>query len=106
MNVLSGHGGLLLYLDYDGVLHHENVLWHPRMGAYLSAPEEFKLFQHVGLLEDLLADCPRSSNPALRPLRVVRPWRLTRFSCPRWFVWMSALRLDLDGGQFDDPDGV
>ena len=59
MNVLSGHGGLLLYLDYDGVLHHENVLWHPRMGAYLSAPEEFKLFQHVGLLEDLLADCPR-----------------------------------------------
>ena len=33
MNVLSGHGGLLLYLDYDGVLHHENVLWHPRMGA-------------------------------------------------------------------------
>ena len=58
MRTLSGNGGLLLYLDFDGVLHHENCLWHPRIGAYLSAPEEFKIFQHVDLLERLLAPYP------------------------------------------------
>lgn len=58
MKPLAGKDGLLLYLDYDGVLHHENCLWHPRRGAYLSAPEEFKLFQHVDLLEKALAPYP------------------------------------------------
>lgn len=58
MRTLSGHGGLLLYLDFDGVLHHEDVWWHPRIGAYLRAPDEFKLFQHLGLLEQLLAPYP------------------------------------------------
>jgi hypothetical protein len=58
MKHLSGNDGLLLYLDFDGVLHHENCLWHPRIGAYLSAPEEFKLFQHVDLLERMLAPYP------------------------------------------------
>ena len=46
----------VLYLDFDGVLHHENVLWHPKKGAWLSAPKEFKLFQHAELLEDLVKD--------------------------------------------------
>ncbi|PQA78071.1 HAD domain-containing protein [Rhodoferax sp. TS-BS-61-7] len=59
MRPLSGNGLLLLYLDFDGVLHHENVLWHPRIGAYLSAPEQYKIFQHIGLLETLLAPYPQ-----------------------------------------------
>lgn len=54
----KGIGGLLLYLDFDGVLHHENVLWHPKRGAYLVAPPGYRLFQHVRLLEQLLAPYP------------------------------------------------
>jgi hypothetical protein len=56
---MKGTGQLILYLDFDGVLHHENVLWHPRVGAYLSAPEHFKLFQHVDLLDRVLEPYPR-----------------------------------------------
>lgn len=56
---MRGFGELVLYLDFDGVLHHENVLWHPRVGAYLSAPEGYVLFQHAELLEQLLAPYPR-----------------------------------------------
>ena len=55
---MKGEGGLVLYLDYDGVLHHENVLLHPRIGAYLSAPDGYVLFQHSELLERLLAPYP------------------------------------------------
>lgn len=47
-------GGLVLYLDYDGVLHHENVLWHPRRGAY-PGPPGFTLFEHAPQLAALLA---------------------------------------------------
>ena len=54
----GGRNGLILYLDFDGVLHHENVLWHPRLGAYLSAPEGYTLFQHALLLEQLLEPYP------------------------------------------------
>lgn len=55
---MKGCNELVLYLDYDGVLHHENVLWHPRRGAYLHAPERYVLFQHVALLEEVLAPYP------------------------------------------------
>ena len=58
MKELPGRGAKLLYLDFDGVLHHENVLRHPRRGIYLEAPPEFRLFQHVKLLEALLAPHP------------------------------------------------
>jgi hypothetical protein len=51
-------GALVLYLDYDGVLHHENVWCHPRKGAVLHAPLRHRLFQHVGLLERELAPFP------------------------------------------------
>lgn len=54
----KGYGKHVLYLDFDGVLHHENCLWHPKKGAYLSAPSEFTLFQHAELLEALLAPYP------------------------------------------------
>ena len=58
MGALRGRGELVLYLDYDGVLHHENVRRHPRRGIYLDAPPEFTLFQHAPLLEALLQPFP------------------------------------------------
>lgn len=54
----AGYDQLRLYLDYDGVLHHENVRWKPRVGAYIDAAPEFKLFQHSELLEQVLAPYP------------------------------------------------
>lgn len=53
----NGQGEFVLYLDYDGVLHHENVLWHPRRGAY-AGPPGFTLFEHATLLDELLAAHP------------------------------------------------
>jgi hypothetical protein len=58
MKPLQGRGEKVLYLDFDGVLHHENVLRHPRRGIYLGAPPEFTLFQHAELLESLLGPYP------------------------------------------------
>ena len=58
MGALRGRGELVLYLDYDGVLHHEDVRWHPRRGVYLNAPAGFTLFQHAPLLEALLEPYP------------------------------------------------
>lgn len=55
---MKGIGQLVLYLDFDGVLHHENCLWHPRRGAYLVAPSNFRLFQYAGLLEQMLVPYP------------------------------------------------
>lgn len=55
MKPATGSGEPVLYLDYDGVLIHEKVLWHPKRGAYLHAPEGHSLFQHAPLLEELLA---------------------------------------------------
>jgi hypothetical protein len=54
----KGQGLPVLYLDLDGVLHHESVWWHPRRGAYLQAPERYSLFQHAQLLDELLAPYP------------------------------------------------
>lgn len=51
-------GGTVLYLDFDGVLHHENVLWHPRRGVY-AGPPGFRLFEHAALLEELLEPYPQ-----------------------------------------------
>jgi hypothetical protein len=56
--VSKGTGQLVLYLDFDGVLHHENCLWHPKRGAYLDAPERYSLFQHSPLLEQMLTPYP------------------------------------------------
>lgn len=55
---MKGTGELVLYLDYDGVLHHDNVLVSPSIGPYLVAPEGYTLFQHAQLLEALLAPYP------------------------------------------------
>lgn len=56
---MRGTGGDVLYLDFDGVLHHENCFWHPGRGAYLDAPPDFTLFQHATLLETLLLPYPQ-----------------------------------------------
>lgn len=53
-----GAGQRILYLDFDGVLHHENVTWGHKSGAQLKAPPQYSLFQHVPLLEELLAPYP------------------------------------------------
>lgn len=53
----KGHGELVLYLDYDGVLHNENVYWHPKRGAY-PGPPGFTLFEHAPLLHELLTPYP------------------------------------------------
>jgi hypothetical protein len=47
----------VLYLDFDGVLHHEDVRWSPKRGAYMSAPGE-QLFAFVDLLDRQLRDLP------------------------------------------------
>jgi hypothetical protein len=58
---MKGTGGFLLYLDFDGCLHHDHCLWHPRIGPYLSVPEGggYVLFQHAELLERALRPYPR-----------------------------------------------
>jgi hypothetical protein len=56
---VKGTGEFVLYLDFDGVLHHENCLWHPRRGAYLDAPGRYVLFQHSALLEQMLEPYPQ-----------------------------------------------
>lgn len=54
---LRGYDEPVLYLDYDGVLHHENVLRHPKRGIYVGHPG-FVLFEHAALLEKLLEPFP------------------------------------------------
>lgn len=54
---MKGTGQSVLYLDFDGVLHHENVWWHPKRGAYIFETH-YQLFQHAALLEQLLAPYP------------------------------------------------
>ena len=57
MITLKGQDGMLLYLDFDGVLHHEDVWWHPRRGTYIKATGH-RLFEHLPLLEAALAPFP------------------------------------------------
>jgi len=53
-----GRDRLVLYLDFDGVLHHENVRVSNKSGPFLQAPERYKLFQHAELLASLLEPYP------------------------------------------------
>ena len=54
------HGPPVLYLDFDGVLHHEDVWWSPVRGPYFGpkAPPHAKLFEHAGLLAEALEPYP------------------------------------------------
>lgn len=35
---MSGRGELVLFLDFDGTVHHENMRWDPGRGLSLEAP--------------------------------------------------------------------
>lgn len=47
----------VLYLDFDGVLHDEDVWWHPRRGIFVNTPGR-TLFEWMPILEELLAPYP------------------------------------------------
>jgi hypothetical protein len=51
-------GGRILYLDFDGVLHPEDVWRRPGWGAYVATPPGHRLFEHAGLLAEVLAPYP------------------------------------------------
>jgi hypothetical protein len=51
-------GGLVLYLDYDGVLHPEGVYAQRGRGPYIAYPEGHTLFEHAPLLEAVLEPYP------------------------------------------------
>ncbi|MFX1803102.1 HAD domain-containing protein [Paraburkholderia sp. A1RO-5] len=50
--------GQVLYLDFDGVLHPEDVWRRPGSGPYVATPAGHKLFEHASLLVALLAPYP------------------------------------------------
>ena len=65
---------VLLYLDLDGVVQHEAVLWHPRRGTFMSPglAAGRKLFEWIPQLEEALAPFPDvalvlSSTWCIRP---------------------------------------
>lgn len=58
LNPKLGQKELVLYLDFDGVLHHENVHFRKGKGAHLDAPARYVLFQHVDLLTEILVPFP------------------------------------------------
>lgn len=43
----------VLYLDFDGPCHHEEVYWHPKRGIYIKEPGR-TLFEWLPILERLL----------------------------------------------------
>ena len=55
---MRGPGGDILYLDFDGTLHHHDVWYNERIGMYPRAPDGFTLFQHMSLLDELMAPYP------------------------------------------------
>lgn len=75
----NGRGKQVLYLDFDGVLHHEDVYRHPRRGIYFGPKGVgHTLFENAPLLEHLLTPYPdvlivlsTSWVPSLRYSRAV-----------------------------------
>ena len=70
----SRSADVVLYLDLDGVVHHEAVLWHPRKGIYMSPYQAagHALFEWLPHLEEVLAPFPSvalvlSSTWCIRP---------------------------------------
>lgn len=51
-------GGHILYLDLDGVLHPQDVWRRPRTGPYVVSPPGHVVFEHAGLLEEILSPYP------------------------------------------------
>lgn len=57
-DAVRGREELVLFLDYDGALHHENVWWDPTQGPFIKAAGSFTLFQHAELLAAVLRTYP------------------------------------------------
>lgn len=49
---------MILYLDFDGVLHPDAAYWKPGVGVFLHNRPGHTLFEHALLLESLLAPHP------------------------------------------------
>lgn len=47
----------IIYLDYDGVLHDEQVFFHPKRGIYMKTPDRI-LFEWMSILDELLRPHP------------------------------------------------
>lgn len=47
----------VIYLDYDGVLHDDEVYWHQKNGIYIKTPGRV-LFEWAPILEELLLPHP------------------------------------------------
>ena len=58
IHIHKGEGERIVYLDYDGVLHHENLLWNRKRGPYLVAPPGHTVFQHSHILSKALEAYP------------------------------------------------
>ncbi|MDR5750361.1 MULTISPECIES: HAD domain-containing protein [unclassified Caballeronia] len=73
-------GGFVLYLDFDGVLHPEDVHMQTGRGPFIASPVGHKLFEHAGLLAEALGPYPELrivlSTSWVRVYRSVR--RITR----------------------------
>jgi len=68
------HAGTVVYVDFDGVLQHEAVMWHRRRGIYMSPTEApgHTLFEWTHHLEEALLAFPDvalvlSSTWCIRP---------------------------------------
>lgn len=56
-NARTARNEPVLYLDYDGVLHSDNVYWKPGNGIYVEKGHG-SLFEHADILVDALAKWP------------------------------------------------
>lgn len=58
VNQKNNSSGLsVIYLDFDGVLHDDEVYWHPKHGIYIRTPGKI-LFEWASILEELLSPHP------------------------------------------------
>lgn len=77
-------GGQVLYLDFDGVLHPEDVRVRPRGGPFVHSPAGRQLFEHAELLADMLEPYPDVRVVLSTSwVRVYRYRRTVRFLPPR-----------------------
>lgn len=55
---MTGRTPKVLYLDFDGVLHHGEVYWSPRKGPFIDPGLKQKLFAYADVLDELLSPYP------------------------------------------------
>lgn len=80
---------VILYIDLDGVLQHEAVLFHPKKGVYMSpsVADERTLFEWVPILVEILSPFP-DVRLVLSSSWCVRPgYRKTLLRLPAELRW-------------------